>query len=330
MASNEIIQWSYDFIQNFYLNNVETISDTEKIYLNYLSPFGDKFYGPTNPVLLLGGADLGQLMKKDIWTLRDGLIPLSVFFKENTLNEKKLNLLIHKDLWFLVPEKWRNSVNYYSIEANQRFSAKQPPKKLIIMGSPNETLADPEEFCEDVEYLAKKLGKTNIEKMDIVGFFPNKRTDLWGRWQDENIFGYSKVLFKNLKLDIHFPEWQILKSEMNLSDTLYYEINRGHFIKDTFPKHLFLSRGAGLLESEDEKSPMIPTNNVKLSLYHSMQIYKLDEKNCGKYIDPMSDELMPYLRKIIEKGTNPRNVGASWEKWFGTFIKKHYKNQELI
>ena len=326
---SESIQWSYDFIRNFYLSNVETISEREKIYLNYLHPFSEKYYGPTNPVLLLGGADIEQLMKKDVWTIRDGIIPLSVFFAENTLNEKKLQLMIHKDLWFMVPEKWRTNVSFYEITAEMKFSKANLPKRIIIMGSPNDTLADNDEFEEDIELLSTTLGKSNIEKMEVVGYFPNKRTDLWGKWQDENIFKYSKKLFNSLKMDIKFPEWQLLKSEMNCKNTLYYEVNRGHFIKDSYPLHLFLSRGAGLLEDINRKGPLIETGKVKLSLYHNMVTYKLDEANCGKYVDPLSDELMPYFRKIIERGTNPRNVGASWEAWFGSFIKKHYKNKEL-
>lgn len=325
----EIVQWSYDFIQNYYLNNTETITDQERTYLSYLSPFAEKYFGPTNPALLFGGVDVAQLMKKNLWTIRDGLIPLSMFFRDNTLKPEKVKLMIHKDLWFIVPEEWRESVTYYDIVANTTYSQKNPPQRLIIMGSPNETLADPDEFAEDIEFIAKSLGKKNIDGMEIIGYFPNKRTDLWGRWQDENIFGYAKILFKEFKLDIKFPEWQILKNEINLKNSMYCEINRGHFIKDTFPLHLFLSRGAGLLKTEVEKEPLVEVNSIPLSLYHRMKIYKLDEKNCPKYIDPLSDQQLPYLRKIIEKGTNPRNIGAGWEKWYGTYIKRYYKNIEL-
>lgn len=117
---------------------------------------------------------------------------------------------------------------------------------------------------------------------------------------------------------------------MSLNDTLFYEINRGHFIKDSFPLHLFLSRGAGLLETEPTVGPFQESGKVKLSLYHHMTIYKLDESNCEKYIDPLSDDLLPYLKKMIAKGTSPRNINNTWEKWFATYIKKYYQRKEMI
>jgi hypothetical protein len=39
---------------------------------------------------------------------------------------------------------------------------------------------------------------------------------------------------------------------------------------------------------------------------------------------------MPYYKKIIEKGATPRTISDSWEKWYGSYVKKHYKGQGLI
>ena len=63
--SLELDQWSYDFIQNFYLNTNVIQSDSEKLYQSYLSPFGDKYYSHLNPFLIFGGASVEKNIKKD-------------------------------------------------------------------------------------------------------------------------------------------------------------------------------------------------------------------------------------------------------------------------
>ena len=100
--SDEVVQWSYDYIQTFYLNTNEQMGDSERLYLNYLSPFCDKYYSHLNPFILFGGASTEQLLKKNIWMLRDGIVPLSHFFKEAStdLMKGKRKFIIHKDFGF--------------------------------------------------------------------------------------------------------------------------------------------------------------------------------------------------------------------------------------
>jgi hypothetical protein len=331
-SQTEIVQWSYDFIHNFYLNNTESLTGQERMYLDYLSPFSGKYFSALNPVLLYGGADIKQLLKKKEWLVRDGLIPLSFFFKEKLLNKEGLNLTIHKDLFFIVPPEWRNNVTFYEIEADNKYDKIKLPKQIILFGMPNETLADPDEFEEDVSMLANTFGKKNIQNMKIIAYLPNKRTDLWGRWQDENFFKYGKSIFKNLKMDIEFPELQTIESMSDLKDSLYFEINRGHIIKDTFTQHFFLSKGAGMLKPEKNsfEKAFIKKDRIRLSLHHSVQTYKLKNSDFDKYDDPFSNELMPYYKKLLEKSMFPKHINQEWEKWFGTYIRIHYKSSGLI
>ena len=330
--SNEVIQWGYDFIQSYYLNNRETQTHEERMYLHYLAPFSDKYFSTLNPFVIFGGADPAQLMKKDTWMFRDGLIPLSFFFNEASLDLISSNrtFLVHKDFWFLVPTKWQKNVLFYDIAAKNIYDKKNKPKKIVLAGLANDTLSDPLEFEQSIKALASVYSKKDLEKIEVSAYFPNKRTDLWGRWQDENIFQYAKVLFENLKLDIDFPEWDIFKSNMDYSDTLYYEVNSGVMIKDSYVQHLFLSRGAGLLKNEDKQEHFSLVNTHPLSLYHDVQVFKCNFAKLSSYQNPLDSHLMPYYKKIIEKGATPRTISDTWEKWYGTYVKKHYKGQGLI
>ncbi len=328
----EIIQWSYDYIQSFYLNNNGLTSDAERQYLNYLSPFSDKYFSHLNPFILFGGAAHEQLLKKNVWMLRDGLIPLSYFFQEASVDlmKGKRKFIIHKDYWFLVPKEWQKNVIFYDITSNHVFDSNNLPKKIVITGVANETLADPEEFTEDIKELAAVFSKKDLEKIEISAYLPNKRTDLWGRWQDENIFKYAKVMFQNLKLDIDFPEWEIIKMNMDFQNTLYFEINRGTLVKDSYLQHMMLSRGAGLLKKKNDLKGFTLIKKHPLSLYHGVDIYEFDFANAPDYENPIESDIMPYFKTIIEKGTSARHVSAGWEKWYGTYVKKYYKTAGLV
>ncbi len=329
---NEVVQWSYDFIQSFYLNNNESRTGVDLLYQQFLAPFADKYYSPLNPFIIFGGADSAQLLKKNVWMLRDGLLPLSFFFKEASeeLLQDDRKFIIHKDLWFLVPPAWQKSVLFFDVKSNNVFDQKRLPQKIFISGFANDTLADQDEFLADIEELASNFSKEELEKIQISAYFPGKNNDLWAKWKDENPFKYAKALFKNLKIDIDFPDWEIIKSTMNYDDTLYFEINRGAMVKDSYLKQMFLSRGAGELKRENSEDGFTYMKNVQLSPYHSVEILSCDFKEVSSYIDPLKSDIMPYFKKIFAKTSSPRNISDGWEKWYGAYIKKHYKSQGKI
>jgi hypothetical protein len=332
MNNDVIVQWSYDFIKSFYLNNNETMSETEKAYYHYLSPYSGKYFSVLNPFLIFGGANVSLLYKKKSWFIRDGLIPLSFFFKDapSDLLELERVFYIHKDYWFLVPLEWRPFVKFYDFQTKKKYKRGVLPQKIVICGMANDTLSDPNEFIEEIEKLAKIYTLKELEKIEIIGYFPNKRTDLWGRWQDENIFKYAQVLFKKLKIDISFPEWEIILSTSTFENTLYFEINKGTIIKDSFVQQMMFSKGAGQLEEEPNETFFTLKDSIPLSMYHSVNIYDCDYSLVKKINDPLKDEMFPYFKKIIEKGSSQRIISEGWEKWYGSYIKKNYKSHGLI
>jgi len=320
-TERKTVQWAFDFIESYYLNNLEKLTELELVYLDYLSPFSKSYFGPTCPILLLSGIDLEKLEKKDYWTIRDGLIPLYFFFKENEPLEGQ-KILVDSDFLFLVPNKWKKNVLFYKIEADNLFSKNNLPKEIILFGLPNETLTSFDEFEEQLKAISNYLGKENIEKINITAYLPNKRADLWGTWTDENFFKYGKVLFKELKIDIAFPELLAINAKSSYKDTLYVELNAKHFIADTFPMHMVLSKGGGLLEGRKLSSIFKPKQKLKLSLHHSIAIYEVAENDYPDWSDPFLDSDLDYYKKILSSGVRSKNLTKQWEAWMSSYLKK--------
>ncbi|MBC7429466.1 MAG: hypothetical protein H7336_12685 [Bacteriovorax sp.] len=323
----EYIQWGYDLIQNAYLNKKEDIASHDDLYKNYLAPFSLEIYGPTGPFFIYSGHGIVELKELPCWTLRDGIVPLSIFFKEVAPSEVTNKIMIHKDLWFVVPEVWRGHVQYYSIEADNIFDKNNLPEKIFVSGILNSTLAEPEDFDESLKYLADTIGKENLENIEIFAYFPDKRNDLWGSWDEENVLKYSKAIFKNLKIDIQVPEWRMIHTEVDYKKCLYHEVNNGLFVKDSYLDHFVLSRGGGHVRRAPQKidEHFSKVSESRLSIYHRICIYDLNFEGLSKYFDPFDAENFTYFKKIIEASHGNKKLNFHWEKWYATYLKKFLK-----
>lgn len=323
----ENVQWIYDYLSNSYLNIAEEVN-TDLNYYHYLTPFSNSYYGLSNPIILFGGHRKEDLSAKKIWTIRDGMIPLAIFFRELAADTFKGELYVPVQFWYLVPNEWRPKVKYYEVKSNTVYSKKNLPKKILITGFMNSTMADAEDFKSDLEQVQEILGKENLKNIEIVAYFPGKRNDLWGGWREENVLKYSRYLFENLKMDIQFPDLHTITSENNYADCAYIEINRHYIIQETYMKHIALSRGAGELESPATTYPMNKIASPKLSLYHHMNVYELDTKLAEDYMDPLSDKSFESLKKVLISSARAEKMTQWWEAWFATYIKKYYKAKE--
>ncbi len=321
----EYVQWSYEFIKGAYLNKSEDVTWMDKLYTDYLQPFSLEFFGPKNMMLLFGGHEFCNLTDRTQLVARDGVIPLLKFFQELNPKDLDLTLYIPKDFCFLVPNEWRSKVKFYSVKSNIQYSSSNLPKKLFISGILNSTLADPDELEESLKHLVSVLGEKNIANMDIMAYFPNKRSDLWGSWDDENVLKFSALIFKYLKLDIKTPLWPKLHNESDFKDCLYYEINSGLFIKHSYLTNFTLSRGAGLLEDRPLEQGFTLTSEMKASLYHSYCFYDFDYATAEAFEDPMKFAHFPYFKRAIDFQKKGVKVNFQWEKWYASYIKKFYK-----
>ena len=327
--TDQYVQWGFELIKNSYLNKKQHSDSKDELYLHYLSPFSQEFFGSHSPVLLFGGHDFKEVEKNKTVSLRDGLIPLYIFFETFKAKDFSCELMIHKDFWFIVPDDWREKVRFYNVRSKNEYSKSNLPSKIIVTGILNSTFVDPDEFGESLDHLANTLGRENLKNIEVISYFPDKRNDLWGSWEEDNILRYSKMIFEKLKLDIKTPTWRDLTNELEFLDCLYYEVNAGLFIKDSFVQFKTLSKGAGLLQQNSEVGPFKKVGEIPASLYHTYDIYKLDVDKVGKYSAPFSREKIPYFKRIAENDFNGVRINMYWEQWFASYLKKVIKDRKL-
>lgn len=323
----EFIQWGFDLVKNAYLNKSETTEERDRLYSIYLYPFSKEIYTLNNSVLLFGGHSFKSFDEKTVLTLRDGLIPLSIFFTEMRPEDISQEIYIHKDFWFLVPKEWREKIKFFDLRSDIEYSAKKLPKKIFVTGILNSTLADPEELETSLQHLVNTIGAENLKNIDVSAYFPDKRTDLWGSWDEENILTYSKLLYKYLGIDMKTPLWRDVKLELDMRDSLYYEVNTGLFIKDSYMTHFSLSRGAGLLASDsadgDDRFKLI--SELRTSLYHKYKFYEFDFSKVKPFVDPLDSDYKRYFKRLLEFQNKDIRLNFEWEKWYASYIKRYYK-----
>ena len=322
----EKIDWGRDFVSKAYLMRPQKQNDLRAHQFYWqLNPFIKDFYNPINPVVLSVENNLEALFQKNILMVRDGLIPLTYFFKQTPVDPKIPILFIHKDFWFLVPDEWRSHVNYYSIESNYDFNVKNKYKRVLLTGLTNGVFVDEVEFNDDLDFLIETLGKENLKDIEFSVYLPMKGLDLWGNWGDENILKTMQTLFKKLGTNLSFPGLRDIQMELNFKDSVYFEFNRGHILKETFLKNLILSRGAHFLERKNEDKFFINKGKIQASLNHCINLYTLNAEKAAPYLDPTSSQYFNYFKDTLNEGAKGAQLHPDWDNWFATFLKRYSK-----
>jgi hypothetical protein len=326
----EIVQWGYELIRNLYLNKSVSNDYESELYLNYLLPYSLEFFGTHNPALLFGGHGVRELGKKPFISARDGLVPLAIFFNEMNPEDLKFNLFIEKDFWFLVPPKWRSKVKFYEVCPDIIYNAVSKPKKIFISGILNSTFIEPDEIDVMLIDLKKSLGLKNFKDIEIMAYMPDKRNDLWGSWEEENILNFSKKLFTHLKLELQTPLWEDIKSMNGFQDYLYLELNAKVFVADSYVRHFALSRGAGMLEKKPSliDSYFNQQSCTRASLYHTIKFYDLDYSQLDDYEDPINEKTFSYYKSFYETQRKDKNINFRWESWYASYITNYYKGSK--
>ncbi len=322
---HEIVQWMYDYIRNSDVDLVTERRAEKRSYHDYLRPFSKRYYSPANAALLFDGRITNKLREKKLCLLRDGLIPLCLFFREHSPSQFTGHIAVSSQLWYMIPDQWREKVLFYETEAQNEFSRVKVPSKLFITGMLNSTLCDQEEFENHLKYLAETIGKENLSHMEILAYFPNKKKNLWGKWSEETLLKYSNLLYQYLGNKIHFSLWEDLQTETNFHDCLYYECNSGHFIQDSYLKHFVLSRGGTLLHPLQKEISGEIVHSYPLSLYHSVIISRPDFSKLPAYKNPFSSEFLEAYKNMYGSNTKSSEASTSWDSWFASYLKKYYK-----
>lgn len=332
MTSEKYVQWGYDLVKESYLKKSDELKKKDSLYQYHLLPFSKDFFSIKNSMLLFGGHEINLMPIGQEVLARDGLIPLSLFFKNVRAKDFHQILYIHKDFWFLVPEDWQRKVKFYELLSNTIHDLKNRPASIFITGMMNSSFADPDDFENEIQRLLKAIGSENINNMTVAAFLPSKGVELWGNWDDENILSISKKIFQEIKLNIETPSLNQILSTGSFKDTLYLEINKGLFIKDSFLEHYFLARGAGLLPKKVKDTDLYfrKIEELQCSLNHSYCFYELDYDAMVAIQDPMKTINFSYFKTAAEAASRKKVISYEWEKWYAAYIKRYYKKKLIL
>lgn len=316
------VNWTYDYILHSQMDPALPIGRKIRPNQYYLKPFSLEYVGPHNPVLL-GGYITKKLLNKKLWTMRDGLIPLSFFFKEHA-PEQGVDYAIPAEFWFAVPEHWRKNALLYETKAETTYSSANPPAKIFLTGMQDSVFADEQELTDALTKLQNELGAENLQKAKITALFPYKQNNLWGKRSDDETFSLAQKILECTGLKVAFTEWSELKNESDFKNCLYAELNEKYFVADSFVQQFALSRGAGLLKKTTDL-PLKEVHTFRLSPHHSICLSNVDWTKMPAYRDPFESPYLNYFQELIKGQVKSVRISPKWESWYPLYLKKYYK-----
>ncbi len=317
----KVVNWTYDYILNSQMDAAMPAGKKIRPVHFYLKPFSNDYVGPHSPVLL-GGTITKKLLNKNLWSLRDGLITQSFFFREHS-PEKGVQFAVPSDFWFIVPEQWKENTLFYEVQAQKKYNLQNPPARILLAGMQNNVFADTNEFNKSLIELKNSLGEEALTRAKITAFFPYKKNNLWGKRCDEETFSIAQSILKTTGLNITFVEWKDLKNENDFKECLYYEINQKYFVADSYLKHFILSKGGGLIE-EQTLIPKKEISHYMLSPHHSVKIFQPDWLNIPVYKDPFKSDYFAYFKEVCNGQVKSIRISPFWESWYPLYLKKFY------
>lgn len=323
--SYETIQWMYDYVKNVETNLINITKRKNRSYHHYLNPFSKNYYSPMGTALLLDGEITTKLTEKSIWIARDGITSLVYFFKKYLPEAFMGKLAIHKDLWFVVPEQWKDKILFYELKTNAEYGETNLPEKIFITGMFNSMFTSVDDLEQALLNLNRFLGEKRKHEISIWAYFPSKENNITSSWHEDDFSKYSDILHKNFPGKINFLDWRGVLSEVDFKKCLYLEVNHGYFIHDSYVRHFALSRGAGLLKNQSDDCIGDVIQIYNLSLNHSLVLYQAAFPENVQYKNPIDSEYFEYFKHIFEKSVSRKGAGTSWDTWMDLYLKKYYK-----
>lgn len=270
--------WKLAEFEGEELTSKSELKREQSDFLNGFWPFLNDYYSPLNPVFSPAYRRfLHDLREGETAWLRDGLVPLTWFLRENSPQSIRGHLLAPERFAAFVPSAWRPKFSFYRLITPEI----SRPKTLFIACPVHERFVKLEQVEKQLSAAAKKLGRN---KVDVKMYCPVK----WGR--DTFPAEFMRRVFK------YFPNadvlsWHAIANLGALKDTVYLELNGDYIISDSYVQYHMLSRGAGLLGGTSRGKV-----SIRLSRYHGAAIFPESK------VEPLSsnEALLNYCRQMSD------------------------------
>ncbi|MCM2277011.1 MAG: hypothetical protein NDJ89_02930 [Oligoflexia bacterium] len=242
------------------------------------APFADPLFAPSRPLFLIDG--LTKLQGSGTPVLaRDGLLPLTWFFRNVIPKDFPPDLLIPENFFHLVPPSWRGKARSFRLERRGElaFLPDEPPERIILigvfsqffMGSPNKRY-----FERQLARLQTKWGREAMRKIRWLLWLPihdprsiSARTDRAAELFYKTLEGFGP--------SIEFSSWGDLSMQQDLREWAFIELNTRLVIGESYCRHHLLSRGARELALDNGLARVprkLEARVEPLSPYHELVI----------------------------------------------------------
>ncbi|MCC6278523.1 MAG: hypothetical protein IT289_11470 [Oligoflexia bacterium] len=299
-------------------------------FFDRLWPAVDNYVAPLHPIFLLDLPHFATSLTRNVWLIRDGLVPLIWFFISNPEpGNFKAQILIHSQFEEYVPEAWRAQAALFDFlpEESEKIleTSAKDRDELLLLGQIMPSVCSLEHLEKDLDMILRKVGgKRGLRKMRLNAFLPARYED---SEHSEGPAFYNKfmiTLCRYLGADINILEHKQLLEASHFRTSWVHEFNEKHLYVDSHSMRIALSRGGSILILEEKN---------KQRTHHYETIYPFyPNLSCGistrfekKFIDYLTDgaiiESRESAKNYYSALASSSNRSFPWPRWFTSWCK---------
>ncbi len=231
-----------------------------------------------NPIFLKQIKDLQLLSFAPNWLIRDGWIPLVLFFSKfpKPPPNWQSRLLIHSSMNLKIPEEWRSFVGTFSIL--ERRTSVPRTTTLIICGLVTETYCSLDHFSNQL-MKARALIETNTGLPWQLKFcLVEAGSAVHRKRRHVYLAEYYRILYDLFGTDLALMSWQEFYKADTFNGVLIIDLNDKMICADSYLTQHALAYGATLLDNAlqsevaAEKSDVEKSEFFRLSPYHGVEV----------------------------------------------------------
>jgi len=230
-------------------------------------------YSPIPMDFLLKYVDSPKyLSQRPEWILRDGLVPLAWFFKQNPTPPKTLRtkLYIEESLAPLIPKAWKPLVGSFRLRS---ISTKPNPSRetsLFLTGIMNPSHCSLSFLSHSLKKIHRLLKEKKVTPSSVYCYLPLAFESVHYTSAFEFHPHFIKILKSEFQIPILFLGEKEFFNKSQISHGFIYELNEGGLFNNSYLLHRSLFNGLSLLENPPSSSNLFKT--VYFSPYHALEL----------------------------------------------------------
>jgi hypothetical protein len=213
----ELARTSGYFLENRWNTPLNNAQASER--QSCLWPSSEEFYHPLNPMFAAFLTEPRHFSAFDIVLLRDGATTLLDFYMRfPTPKATRTIFFVPADLYFLVPDPWREQTLAYRMEVPET----KPTKKLVLYSLISETFLGWNRFRYNIDAWLQQFPKD----ADVSAYFAIRNEPINNHWEDRQVsFEVTAAVQNYFEKKITFLTYDALKKQGAQSDATFVHMD---------------------------------------------------------------------------------------------------------